>query len=84
MDKFGGIVDSRFERDEMGCWHSIVSCDIEIFVGKLTVHKMLFIGLKRPGVNVFDKVRRVGQRLENHRDFVQMVQIIGRQKAFFY
>ena len=83
MDQFGGIVESSIERDEMGRWHTIVSRDSQLFIGKFAVHKMLFIRLKRPKLNVFDKVRRVGQHLKNHRDFIQMIQIIGRQKALF-
>ncbi len=83
MDQFGGIVDSRFERDEIGRWHTIVSRHSQLFVGKFAVHKMLFIRLKRPRLNVVDEVRHVGQHLENNRDFVEMIQIIGRQKALF-
>ena len=44
---------------------------------------MLFIRLKRLRLNVFDEVQHVGQHLENHCDFVEVLQIIGRQKALF-
>ena len=83
MDQFGGIVESSIERDEMGRWHTIVSRDSQLFIGKFAVHKMLLIRLKRPRLNVVDEVRHVGQHLENHRDFVELIQIIGRQKALF-
>ena len=83
MDRLGGIVDSRFERDEMGCWHTIVSRDSQLFIGIFSAHKMLFIILNRQRINLFDEVWYVGQHLKNHRDFVEMFQIIGRQKALF-
>ena len=83
VEQFGDLVDSRFERDEIGRWHIIVNRDSQLFVGKLAFHKMLFMRLKRPRLNFFDKVRHVRQHLENHRDVVETIQIIGRQKALF-
>ena len=84
VDQFGGIVDSRSERVGIGRWHTIVSRDSQLFVGKFSVHKMLFIRLKRPRLNVFDEVRHVGQHLENHCDFVEMITNNRSPKGFVH
>ena len=87
LDRFGNPKGNRIGNHDQGraimVRGIVIGINRQIPVGKARIAEMIGIGFGLPGPNLVHHFGHVGHHLDQHDRFIEMVEIVSGQKAFF-